>query len=90
MANFVDGALQGIAQAGNRCTFFCPALPVRRLLYISLDMLLFSSKTDCMRASSPISVTQSHINLSNGNRSGLTQFILLLLGFLFVWGFYHF
>lgn len=74
MANFVDGALQSTAQAGNRCTFFSPALLVRRLLCITADLLLFSSRTDFVSASSPISVTQSHINLSNGNRSWLTQF----------------
>lgn len=76
MANFVDGALQSIAQTGNRCTFLSPALLVRRLLCISADLLFFSSRTDRVSASSPILVTQSHISLSNGNRSWLTQFLL--------------
>lgn len=84
MANFVDGALQSIAQPGNRCTFLSPALLVRRLLFISADLLLFSSRTDCVSASSPISVTKSHISLSNGNRSRLTQFCCGFFWFVFI------
>lgn len=75
MANSVAVTLQSITQAGNRCAFLSLALLMRRLLCINADLLLFPSRTDCVSASSLISVTPSHISLSNGYRSWLTQFI---------------